>query len=111
MFKIPSGETKTFQSHGVSSTVGKIMPHGVFHTLLETYLLMFNVLRSVSPHHCSRHVSSSMSELLAFFVVNFFNSCRKTSRSWVPRRHHKNLGLEVGCCVAYDIRYFECAAP
>ena len=28
MFKIPSGDTKTFQSHGVSSTVGKVVPDG-----------------------------------------------------------------------------------
>ena len=28
MFKIPSGDTKTFQSHGVPCTVGKIIPDG-----------------------------------------------------------------------------------
>ena len=28
MFKIPSGNTKTFQSHGVPSTVGQVLPNG-----------------------------------------------------------------------------------
>ena len=41
MFKIPSGDVKTFQSHGEASTTGKIMPDGLCGLSVDLILLVW----------------------------------------------------------------------